>query len=69
MKARNTLDMKNEFFSSPGLEYLNVGTAWLSDAHTLLVGAGSFVALMIVRFVTSASSPLGQLKIFFLKPV
>ena len=36
--------------------------AWRSDAHTLLVGGGSFVAVMVAGLITSVRGPLRQLK-------
>ena len=39
---------------------MDVGTrsAWPGDAHVLLLGAGSFVALMVAGLITSARGSL-----------
>ena len=40
----------------------HVCSAWPGDAHTLLLGAGSFVALMVAGLITSARGPQGKFK-------
>ena len=54
MKFRNFLPA---FFSpQPGI-------IWPGDAHTLLLGSGSFVALMVAGLITSARGPPGLFEI------
>ena len=59
-ESMKQLRMKFRNFLFPGWNRLNMRmcTAWTGDAHTLLLGAGSFIALMVAGLITSASSPL-----------
>ena len=56
LKNKNTTDVaavKWWFYLAQNTEY------WVGDVHTLLLGAGSFVALMVAGLITSATGPLG----------
>ena len=39
---------------------MHTRTTWSGDVQTLSLGAGSFVALMVAGFITSAKDTLGR---------